>query len=54
MDGRTLGEHKRSKLHKQRVKELKDIPYSHKEADNAAGMGSYILPSSTKMETEIV
>ncbi|KAH9405248.1 F-actin-capping protein subunit alpha [Tyrophagus putrescentiae] len=43
----TLKEHKRSKQHKQRVKELKVAPYSHKEAEQAAGMGSYVKPEAS-------
>ena len=36
-----MKDHNRSKVHKKRVKELKDVPYSQEEAERAAGMGSY-------------
>ena len=42
----TLKEHKKSKQHKQRVKELKIPSYSHEESEHAAGMGSYHKPTS--------
>lgn len=38
-----MKEHKRSKLHKKRVRLLKDEPYSQAEAEAAAGLGSYTL-----------
>ena len=31
--------HTRSKVHKRRLRELRDIPYSQEEADAAVGMG---------------
>lgn len=34
-------EHVKSKLHKKRLKELKDVPYTIEEAERAAGLGSY-------------
>ncbi|OQV16672.1 putative Zinc finger protein 593 [Hypsibius exemplaris] len=40
----TLNAHQRSKAHKQRVRELKTVPFTQKEADAAAGMGSYVAP----------
>lgn len=43
----TLREHKRSKQHKQRVRELKVAPYSHEESLRAAGMGSYTTPAAS-------
>lgn len=46
VDKFTLSEHQRSKQHKQRVRELKTTPYSHEEADKAAGMGSYNIVTS--------
>merc|ERR1711884_781105 len=40
---KALESHMRGKSYKQKVKSLaKDKPYSHKEADSVAGMGSYI------------
>ena len=51
IDAFTLKEHKRSKQHKQRVKELQDIPYSHEESERAGGMGSYILEKEVEMKS---
>ena len=48
-----MKEHKRSKQHKQRVKELKVPPYSHEESERAAGMGSYIKPVSTVTDSKM-
>ncbi|VDK41731.1 unnamed protein product [Anisakis simplex] len=39
VDEATLVKHKKSKPHRQRVKSLKEVPYSQKEAEIAAGMG---------------
>lgn len=33
-----LSDHNKSKPHKKRLKELKETPYSHEEAERAAGM----------------
>mgnify|MGYP001506871255 CR=1 FL=1 len=45
-----LNEHRRSKQHKQRVKELRIPAYSHKESEQAAGMGSYhVRPKNSKI-----
>ncbi|KCV69692.1 hypothetical protein H696_04099 [Fonticula alba] len=41
-----LSKHKLSKQHKQRVRELKDEPYTHEEAEAAAGMGRAIKSPS--------
>ncbi len=38
-----LAHHLRTKLHKKRMRVLKDTPYSQAEADQAAGMGSYTI-----------
>jgi len=43
IDEETLEGHKRSKLHKKRVKDMKDTPYSQAEADAAAGLGNYTV-----------
>lgn len=59
-DERSLEEHQKSKLHKRRVRELKEVPYTPEEAERAAGMGSYeirhskgkhaFLPEDTEMD----
>lgn len=36
----TLKEHTKTKVHKRRLKQLKDDPYSQAEAEQAAGLGS--------------
>ena len=58
IDDKSLKDHNKSKLHKKRVKQLKEVPYSQEEAERAAGMGSYDYKSSDnkskkreKMET---
>lgn len=43
IDEQTLEGHKRSKPHKRRVKEMKETPYSHAEAEAAAGLGNYAV-----------
>eukprot|EP00735_Rhodelphis_limneticus_P002372 TRINITY_DN13220_c0_g1::TRINITY_DN13220_c0_g1_i1::g.31069::m.31069 TRINITY_DN13220_c0_g1::TRINITY_DN13220_c0_g1_i1::g.31069 ORF type:complete len:129 (+),score=24.77,sp/B0BLT0/ZN593_XENTR/53.66/1e-24,zf-C2H2_jaz/PF12171.3/1.8e-10,zf-met/PF12874.2/0.014,zf-C2H2/PF00096.21/0.027 TRINITY_DN13220_c0_g1_i1:64-450(+) len=40
IDQKTLDEHKKTKVHKLRLKVLKEKPYSHAEAAAAAGMGA--------------
>eukprot|EP00730_Choanoeca_flexa_P016929 TRINITY_DN8085_c0_g1_i4.p1 TRINITY_DN8085_c0_g1~~TRINITY_DN8085_c0_g1_i4.p1 ORF type:complete len:141 (+),score=7.81 TRINITY_DN8085_c0_g1_i4:129-551(+) len=44
IDAHALREHLKSKVHKRRVKQLKDSPYSQAEADAAAGLGTYKPP----------
>lgn len=34
----SLNDHRKSKPHKKRLKELKEVPYSQEEAERAAGM----------------
>ena len=48
-----LTRHKSSKPHKRRLKELSVEPYSHEEADRAAGMGSYITPKTQDIKSMI-
>eukprot|EP00053_Salpingoeca_punica_P005036 m.52321 g.52321 ORF g.52321 m.52321 type:complete len:168 (+) comp13060_c0_seq1:105-608(+) len=38
----SLDEHIKSKIHRRRMKELRNEPYSQAEAEAAAGMGQYI------------
>ncbi|XP_028397411.1 zinc finger protein 593-like [Dendronephthya gigantea] len=53
----SLTNHMKSKNHKKRLKELKEKPYDHKEAETAGGKGSYTVASTkplledTSMET---
>lgn len=53
IDQRALDDHFRTKVHKRRMKALQDEPYTEKEADLAAGRGSYATtPAKRKMETQ--
>jgi bud site selection protein 20 len=47
-----MNEHKRSKLHKKRIRQLKDEPYSQAEAEAAAGLGSYPLKRKSTGEDQ--
>lgn len=50
---RALDDHFKTKIHKRRLKDLKDEPYTQEEADRAAGHGSFNkLPAKRKMETQ--
>ncbi|KAI9296542.1 hypothetical protein K502DRAFT_364103 [Neoconidiobolus thromboides FSU 785] len=40
IDERSLKEHTRSKQHRRRLKDLKDGPYTQKDAEAAAGLGT--------------
>jgi len=39
-----LDEHKRSKIHKKRVKDTQEVPYTIEESERAGGLGSYVAP----------
>ncbi|XP_043119266.1 zinc finger protein 593 [Puntigrus tetrazona] len=52
VDLKTLKEHFRSKLHKKRLKKLREEPYTQAEAERAAGMGSYIPPKTVEVHTQ--
>ena len=53
IDQRALDDHFRTKVHKRRMKALQDEPYTEKEADIAAGRGSYSKsPAKRKMATQ--
>ncbi|MEE6515486.1 hypothetical protein FKM82_024294 [Ascaphus truei] len=54
VDLKTLKEHFKTKLHKRRLKKLRDEPYTQEEAERAAGMGSYIPPKKVEIETQMV
>lgn len=53
IDARALSDHFKTKVHKRRMKALELEPYTEKEAELAAGHGSYkpIIPKR-KMETQ--
>lgn len=53
IDARALSDHFKTKVHKRRMKALELDPYTHKEAEIAAGHGSYkALPAKRKIETQ--
>ncbi|XP_019403555.1 PREDICTED: zinc finger protein 593 [Crocodylus porosus] len=52
VDLSSLTEHCRSKVHKRRLKELREEPYTQEEAERAAGMGSYIPPKKIEVQTQ--
>ncbi|XP_055512567.1 zinc finger protein 593 [Leucoraja erinacea] len=52
IDQRSLKEHFRTKVHKRRLKKLREEPYTQEEAERAAGMGSYIPAKKVKVETQ--
>ncbi|CAH2221599.1 zinc finger 593 [Pelobates cultripes] len=54
VDLKTLKEHFRTKVHKRRIKQLKEEPYTQEEAERAAGMGSYVAPQKVEVETQEV
>ncbi|KAG7510521.1 hypothetical protein JOB18_024170 [Solea senegalensis] len=54
VDMKALKEHFKTKVHKKRLKELREEPYTQAEADRAAGMGSYIAPKVVEVKTQQV
>uniref|UniRef100_A0A8C6SBA7 Zinc finger protein 593 n=1 Tax=Neogobius melanostomus TaxID=47308 RepID=A0A8C6SBA7_9GOBI len=48
VDLRSMKEHFKTKIHKRRLKQLSEEPYTQAEAERAAGMGSYIPPKKLK------
>ncbi|XP_073240507.1 zinc finger protein 593-like [Porites lutea] len=46
VDDKSLKDHIRSRVHRKKVKMLKEVPYTPEEAERAAGMGSYTLTST--------
>jgi len=46
VDDKSLKDHIKSRVHKKKVKMLKEVPYTPEEAVRAAGMGSYTLTST--------
>ncbi|XP_034419042.1 zinc finger protein 593 [Cyclopterus lumpus] len=54
VDLRSMKEHFKTKVHKRRLKQLREGPYTHAEADRAAGMGSYIPTPKVEVKTQTV
>lgn len=54
VDLKTLKEHFKTKVHKRRLKQLRDEPYTQEEAERAAGMGSYRSPKQVQVQTQEV
>ncbi|XP_056413438.1 zinc finger protein 593 [Hyla sarda] len=54
VDLKTLKEHFKTKVHKRRLKQLKEEPYTQEEAERAAGMGSYKAPKKIEVQTQEV
>ncbi|XP_043916058.1 zinc finger protein 593 [Protopterus annectens] len=52
IDQRSLNEHFKSKVHKRRLKQLSEEPYTQEEAERAAGMGCYIPPKKIAVKTQ--
>jgi len=50
IDAQSKSEHERGKVHKKRVKETKEVPYSIKESEKAGGLGSYTAPPKVRPE----
>lgn len=53
IDKHSLDEHFRGKLHKRRVKDTEQIPYTIEESVKAAGQGSYLPPPIKRTKKEI-
>ncbi|EMP27799.1 hypothetical protein UY3_15105 [Chelonia mydas] len=52
VDLNSMKEHFKSKVHKRRLKQLREEPYTQQEAERAAGMGSYISLKKTEVQTQ--
>lgn len=52
IDDHSMQQHFRTKVHKRRLKALETEPYSHEEAERAAGHGNYKEPIKRKIETQ--
>lgn len=50
IDGQALTVHTKSKVHRRRLKDLKDAPYTQKDADLAAGLAVDKRSASTILE----
>eukprot|EP00040_Diaphanoeca_grandis_P029930 m.176164 g.176164 ORF g.176164 m.176164 type:complete len:156 (-) comp31842_c4_seq12:512-979(-) len=53
VDAHALQTHLRSKIHKRKIKKLQDEPYSHAEAEQAAGLGTYV-PRTDVVSKEVL
>ena len=51
-DATTLTRHTATKSHKQRLKALRETPFTQAEADAAAGLGIYTKPPQTKSKSK--
>ena len=47
-----MTEHLKSKVHKRRLKQLEEEPYSIEESLRAAGIGSYVEPKRRKIQSQ--
>ncbi|MBN3301942.1 zinc finger protein 593 [Amia ocellicauda] len=54
VDLKTLKDHFKTKIHKRRLKQLREEPYTQEEAERAAGMGSYIPHKAVEVQTQPV
>ena len=52
ISAQALAEHLRSKVHKRRLKQLEDEPYSIEESLRAAGIGSYVEPKKRIVQSQ--
>nr|AFK11272.1 Zinc finger protein [Callorhinchus milii]AFM89803.1 zinc finger protein 593 [Callorhinchus milii] len=52
IDQRNLQEHFKTKVHKRRLKQPSEAPYTQEEAERAAGMGSYTRPQKVTVRTQ--
>lgn len=48
INDKCFADHKKTKNHKKRLRLLKEVPYSHAEAEAAAGMGTYHIKIENK------
>ena len=53
IDRRALTDHLRTKVHKRKVKDLQEEPYSHKEAEQSGGVGVYV-PRTATVERDVL
>ncbi|CAJ0603216.1 unnamed protein product [Cylicocyclus nassatus] len=55
IDEKTRAEHRKYKLHKNRLRALKEVPYTMKEAEAAAGHGHYQhVTKTSKVTSDVV
>ncbi|XP_048356441.1 zinc finger protein 593 [Sphaerodactylus townsendi] len=52
VDLKSMKDHFKSKVHKRRLKQLREEPYTQEEAERAAGMGSYVPPKTVEVHTQ--